>query len=271
MKINIHSVRNAQHQLETAQRFQKGLLRHNINSTIGHPVNGKADLNVFWGVRFASKYTQGRGDFIVMERAYFEDRFQFISLGYNGLNNRGDFLNKNMPDDRWRKHFDDGRLEDWKTGGDHVLITTQVKGDMSLTHVDVDYQKIINQIKENTDLPIKIKHHPLRPSNWGQLKGAEVINSKMPIEEAFENAKVVVTINSNSGVDAILKGVPVINIDHGSMVWDVAMQNDFSQINNPPNPDRSQWAHNTSYCQWLPEEIESGEAWEHLKAFYEEE
>jgi hypothetical protein len=88
------------------------------------------------------------------------------------------------------------------------------------------------------------------------------------IEEAVRGAAVTVTINSNSGVDSVIAGTPVVNFDHGSMVWDLAMK-DLTQLNNPPTPDRSQWAADLAYAQWLPEEISAGHAWEHLKQRYE--
>ena len=61
---------------------------------------------------------------------------------------------------------------------------------------------------------------------------------------------------------------PVVNFDNGSMVWDLAMK-DLSQLNNPPTPDRTQWCNNTAYTQWLPYEIENGDAWDHLKQRYD--
>lgn len=271
MKITCFVAPRATHQIGTAQKFIKGIERHNIKAILTNPCRPDydSDLVLTWGLRNAMRVRGNSGkDFLLMERSYFEDRFEWISLGYNGLNNRGEFYNKNMPDDRWKKYFNDGRMKEWNPNGDHVLLTLQIKGDNSLNHVNVNYQKIINEIKKNTDLPIYVRDHPQRKNTWGKLSGVHIADCNIPIIEAVRNAKVVVTINSNSGVDSILEGTPVINIDHGSMVWDLAMQNDFSMIASPPMPDRMQWAHNTSYCQWLPHEIENGDAWEHLKQRY---
>ena len=86
----------------------------------------------------------------------------------------------------------------------------------------------------------------------------------MPIEKAISKAKVVVTINSNAGVDAALAGKPVISLDRGSMVWDIS-EHDFKNINNPKFNNRTQWCNDIAYAQWHPSELESGEAWNHLK------
>ena len=53
-------------------------------------------------------------------------------------------------------------------------------------------------------------------------------------------------------------------MDCGSMVWDIA-ERDFTRINLPHWPDRTQWCNDIAYAQWHPTELESGEAWEHLK------
>jgi len=271
MKITCYASPQWKHQIVAAKTFVNGLKRHNINANIeiGFKRDTKSDLVLVWGMRSAIKVRDNSGkDFLLMERSYFEDRYEWISLGYNGLNNRGEFYNKNMPGDRWNKHFNDGRMKEWNPIGDHVLLTLQIRGDNSLNHVNVNYQQIINEIRKNTDLPIYVRDHPHRKNTWGKLNGVHYADTNIPIAEAIRKAQVVVTINSNSGVDAILGGTPVINIDHGSMVWDLAMQNDFSNIDKPPIPNREQWAYDTSYCQWLPSEIENGDAWAHLKKRY---
>jgi hypothetical protein len=270
MKITCYAMSTKQtHQVDTAKQFINGLKRHDVSAElkIGFSADSTSDLTVVWGMRGA-KIVRPNKDFLLMERSYFEDRFKWISLGYNDLNNRGEFYNTNMPSDRWNKHFNDGRMKEWNPIGDHVLLTLQIRGDNSLNHVNVNYQQIVNEIRKNTDLPIYVRDHPHRKNTWGKLNGVHYADTNIPIAEAIRKAKVVVTINSNSGVDAILEGTPVLNIDHGSMVWDLAMQNDFSNIDTPPIPNREQWAYDTSYCQWLPSEIENGDAWAHLKQRY---
>ena len=265
--------------------FSEGLKRHGIKCDLyTHTfaaenkqkiISGQhADLFAFWGrtdeivKRRGCKFT----NYIKAERAYFEDRHVWAAYGFNGLNGRADFCNKNMPDDRWKKHFNDGRMKDWNTKGDYVLLCLQQKGDKSLEFFNVDYNKIIEKIKSHTDLPIIIRDHP-QQKVW-KSNGTWKLNYKcapndMPIQEAIKNAKVVVSVNSNVGVDAILAGKPTIALDKGSMVWDLA-EKDFSRINEEiPEPDRMQWAYNLAYTQWLPDEVKSGDTWEHLKRFYE--
>jgi hypothetical protein len=243
--------------LEPAKAMQAGLKRHGISVPITSSIE-PADLTICWGMNQAR---QAKGDYLLMERAFLGDRNNWISLGYNGLNGYADFCNKNSPSDRWDKYWS---LEDW-TGGDYILVTTQIPGDNSLVGIDLDYQKIVDSL-QFLEKPIHIRSHPQRPQNWG-INGAIVVDPKIPIEEAVKNAYAVVTINSNSGVDAIVNGTPVLNYNDRSMVWDLAMKKP-EELLNPSKPNRTQWAYDIAYAQWLPKEISNGDAWEHLKKFY---
>ena len=232
------------------------------------------DIAICWNTRQMDKlkrYAKIK-DFLIFENAYLnniqgKDK-EWVSLGWNGLNGRADFCNENSPNDRWKKHFDDGRLLKY-SNGEYILIPLQIKGDQSLRFVDnkLTYQWICEEIRKYTDLPIVIKDHPTRPGSQPKVvsvPNVRYLNLRHPIEEVIKNAKVVVTINSNAGVDAILGGKPVVSLDEGSMVWDIS-DHDFTKLNVPTWYDRDQWCNNIAYAQWHPDELRSGEAWDHLK------
>ena len=73
----------------------------------------------------------------------------WLSHGWNGLNGRADFCNENSPNDRWNKHFNDGRLLDY-SDGDYILIPLQIKNDMSIQGRGFQYQTIVNEIRNPT-------------------------------------------------------------------------------------------------------------------------
>ena len=266
------------HHHEAITAFTDGLEKHGI-ADIHHfsetnPPGGQYDLAVCWGNRAMEKLKKSADikNCLVFENAYLNNvqnkHKEWVSLGWNGLNGRADFCNKKSPDDRWKKHFDDGRLLEY-TDGDYILIPLQIKGDQSLNYVwsALTYKRICEDIRKHSDLPIMIRDHPTRPGTQQRVVGVKDVNyldTNMPIEQAIANAKVVVTINSNAGVDSALAGKAVINLDIGSMVWDIA-ESDFDQINSPKHQDRTQWCNNISYAQWHPNELRSGEAWDHLK------
>ena len=235
---------------------------------------GKYDFAICWGVRAMERlkaYTKTK-NCLVLENAYLNNiqspEKEWVSLGWNGLNGRADFCNTNSPSDRWKKHFDDDRLLEY-SDGEYILVPLQINGDQSLKYIGwgVNYQWIVETIRKHTDLPIMIKDHPTLPGSQPEVKGVKnvkYLDINMPIEKAISKAKVVVTINSNAGVDAALAGKPVISLDQGSMVWDIS-EHDFKKINNPKFNDRTQWCNDIAYAQWHPSELESGEAWNHLK------
>jgi len=234
---------------------------------------GEYDFAICWGVRAMGELKAYTKNCLVFENAYLNNiqspEKEWVSLGWNGLNGRADFCNTNSPSDRWKKHFDDGRLLEY-SDGEYILVPLQIQGDQSLNYYwnsVLKYQFICESIRRFSDLPIMIKDHPTKPGTQPEVKGVKnvkYLDTNMPIEKAISKAKVVVTINSNAGVDAALAGKPVISLDQGSMVWDIS-EHDFENINNPKFNDRTQWCNDIAYAQWHPSELESGEAWNHLK------
>lgn len=284
MKIVIVSPKG-KHQRFATDLFCEGLTKHNVSfetKTDAEPT--ECDLLIGWGLpsieRAEKFYRIAHKNFLLMEASYLEPRLDrngfiaSISLGYNGLNGNADFLNKGKDSHRWDTKFNDGRLKEWKKEGEYILLTGQVPGDRSLKNLDDDnlikgfapnYRYIIKKIREVTDLPIVFKPHPM--SSWSDM-GLPCRVSEEPLSALLEHALAVVTINSNSGVDSMVRGVPVLALDKGSMCWDICMK-EFFELHNIHYPDRQQWLNELSWCQWFFEEISSGDAWEHLKTFYD--
>jgi len=272
MKINIISD-GAKHHIMAANHFKKGLDKHGIKyNSIDRNSVESCDLLVGWGGRSINPHKNRCKDFLMMEASYLEPRVDKnhwplnISLGYNGLNGRADFVNKGKDSTRWDKLFNDGRLKDWKTSGSFILVTGQVPGDQSISSLDINYSDICKKICKEIKEPVIFKPHPRGPAI--EIKGSRTQISTYTLDVLLQKCKAVVTVNSNSGVDSIISGVPVLALDRGSMCWDICMK-EYSQLNNLEYPDRQQWLNELAWCQWFPEEISSGDAWEHLKAFYE--
>ena len=229
------------------------------------------DIGVCWGVRRLQqmKNLEIAKNILVIENSYLNNiqhrEKEWVSIGWNGLNGRANFYNKMSPSDRWEKHFNDGRMLEY-TDGEYVLIPLQIRTDASIRGLNINYQNICNEIRKFTNLPIKIKQHPTANDGQDIISGKDIsyIDRMMPIKDAVKNAKIVVTVNSNAGVDAVVAGKPVISLDVGSMVYDISSHS-FEKINLPDWPDRTQWGYDIAYAQWHPNEIKNGEAWNHLK------
>lgn len=251
-----------------------GFEKHGIRPIIKMPgAPEPCDLAVVWGAKKIPEMKSGRRC-LVLERGYVGDRFVWTSCGFDGLNGRADFRNENMPGDRWQALCDAekkaGRraplMQPWRPSGyegEYVLIMGQVYGDASLRGVDIDgfYRSIALRLRHNGQR-VAFRNHPLN-ANTPVIPGLSVLPREVVLPEAIERARWVVTFNSNSGVDSLLAGVPVVACDPGSMVWGIAGQNPVSP---PPMLDRKQWARNIAYCQWTLDEIRGGLMWDHLRA-----
>jgi len=272
MKINVYAMMQMSHQVERATSFCRGLKVHGHNDVVVVPNNipTPCDLAVFWGMHHSQPIRTTQEKFkkpwLMMERGYVGDRFHWTSMGYGGLNGYADFVNADSPSDRWDEFYD-GYMKPWHDG-EYVLLTGQVLQDASIKHLGVNYQNIANEIRKHTDLPIHFRKHPHKLCAGMETPTGCITSPDDTLEEALAGAKVCVTVNSNSGVDAILAGTPVINLNEGSMVWDIA-QHDYNLINKQPHPSRDQWKNDIAYTQWSPEDIENGKVWEHLKKKFE--
>jgi len=259
MQVTIYS--NGAHQTEPARVMAAGFAAHGINATISSPRQVvPCDLAVVWGMRQDPVIGAQRrigGHFLVMERAYIGDRFHWISLGFDGLNGRARFPKIDDNLQRWNKHFAP-LLKPWaRTIGLTAVIMGQVRGDVSCRHID--FPKWVGE--KNAALKAKGYNPYLRLHPGDQklhVPGVAEINGSL--EETLGKAELVVTYNSNSGVDAVMAGVPVYAEDPGSMVYTLS-----SKDYKPNMGDRTNWQKYMAYTQWLPEEIERGEAWEALR------
>lgn len=262
-----HSMR--QHQSVQLEAARRGFERHGltvIKSTPDNPI--ECDLAVIWSCHqkkiIEAQERSGR-DYLVMERGYMGDRFEWTSMGINGLNGRAQFYANGMPGDRWEKYFS-GLMGTWRRGGKYVLLVGQVLGDASIK--DVDFKawavKSRDQIAATfPGVPIRWRPHPVSVERGRCFVLANTEFSTRPLSEDLHDALCTVTFNSNTGVDAVLAGVPTVTMDIGAMAWDVSGH----QIGNIETPDRTQWAHDLAYKQWSLAEIEKGIAWEHLRRY----
>jgi hypothetical protein len=198
---------------------------------------------------------------IVLETGYIkrgDGLDNYYAAGFGGLNGRANFRNKGMPDDRF-KALGVG-LKPYRNG-DHVLLCAQVPWDASVDHVDYLpwLEHTAQTLVQLSRRPIVFRAHPMAslpaPDGCRSSSGSLV--------KDMENAHAVVSFNSNTGVDALLDGVPVFAFDEGSMVWGLCNRS-LDYINAPHKPEREQWANDLAYCQWLPSEMAEGKTWRHL-------
>jgi hypothetical protein len=246
--------------------FAEGLARHSIRAEIRSPqLYRRSDLAVFWAHKQQHIIQQQRDaglDYLVMERGYFGDRFAMTSLGFNGLNGHAEFHNQNSPGDRWQRYG--VPVSAWKQEGDGevIVVMGQVPTDASLKNCP-NYRAWIHDAARKAEAVygrrVYFRPHP-HPSASTFRPNLPLIGGTL--ESALERACAALVWNSNSGVDTVLAGVPLICGDRGSMAWPMATQ----VIGDPLiRPDRYQWLNDLAYTQWSDSEIMMGDAWNHLR------
>lgn len=186
----------------------------------------------------------------------------YYAAGLNGLNGRADFRNRNMPGDRWAKLG--VTLEPWRHRGGSIIVCGQVPWDASVQHHDHMgwIRQTVAKLNAYTTRHVIFRPHPLaRNLNYGALPGAEI--SHKPLADDLDGAHAVVTFNSNTAVDSIIRGIPAFTTDPGSMAWEIS-DHDLSEIEKPNWYQREQWANNLAYTQWTMREMAQGWTWSHL-------
>lgn len=264
MSVTAGVVINGRHQEIWCGAFAEGMRRHGVHVRRLHRSDYSFDVDVLlvWSIRnrgMIRRQQQAGRDYLVLELPYWGARnaqaLHMASVGWNGLNGRADFNNQGMPGNRWARYGVE--VQPWKADGEYALLIGQCMGDMSHAHADIE--KFYRRMADTWAAPLYFRHHPL--GKWEGIRKTSIKALGGSLSEALDGARVVVTFNSNAGVDAAMAGVPVYAGDEGSMAWPVASH----ACNDIIRPDRTQWLHDLAYCQWTLDEMASGEAWEHLK------
>lgn len=219
-----------------------------------------------WGWRKGLRLRAAKRDVLVIERGYVGDRLHmWTSLGWNGLNGHAVFPKQADNGERFERHFG-ALMKPWKRREKYALILAQVPGDMSCYGVNMEAWYVeAAAAMEARGYIVGLREHPAAVARGLHVRALPDRRVGGTLEDALSVAAVAVTWNSNSGVDAVLAGVPVIACDPGAMCWEVAAHGLDAPIRRP---DREAWAARLAWTQWTIDEIASGEAWEHVRAVY---
>lgn len=250
--------------IEWREAFCEGLRRRGWDAQMSTDAK-PCDLLVMWGTRrqdVIARQKAVHGQVCILERGYLGDRRLWTSVSFGGgLNGRGEFRGPHQDGSRFQKHFSH-LLKDWyQPARGYALLVGQVPGDMSIRGVNIDafYTQSAAALRKYGWDDVRFRPHPLagRHRN-GHVRGAVTADTEQSLQAAMDQAGVVVTFNSNTGVEAAMFGRPVIAMDEGSMAWDVAGH----QVTEIVTPDRTPWANRLAWCQWTKDEFLSGECQE---------
>ncbi len=138
-------------------------------------------------------------------------------------------------------------FKDWRKNGSKIVMVPPSNAMGSF--VGVSQQRWIKETYETIR-----KHTDRETVLCTKQKGR-----KSMLQEYLKDAWVLVTDHSNSQVDALVSGIPVITTSKMRRIGSL------EEIEDPPM-DRS-FLKNLAYKQWSREEIESGKAWRDLNDF----
>lgn len=263
MKVCVIAQRCMDHQRAFAAKICAGIAASGDVATLAAPgefgIEGY-DLFVAWGWRLAEPLRAMERNVLIAERGYIGDRFAWTSLGWNGLNGRAIFPPGNG-DERLRTLFPEA-LKPWNPQGEYALLIGQVPGDAALYGKDLAswYLKMANEFRKQ-GLAVKYRPHPLAIELGQDYPVDGAVRLDGSLDETLAGARVVVTWNSNTGVDAVLAGKPTIAADRGSMAWSVAAHG-WTILD--AEPSRDAWAAHLAWKQWSDEELRNGVAWTHV-------
>jgi len=266
-------------------------------------IRGKYDLGVMFGSwkpdrsNLHHKVRCGVADqgshFLCIEtqllgRKMFQES-EYHRIGIDGFMNEAAVfgLEQQYPNDRFAKL--DLNYNGWKRSrGDKIVVALQLPGDASLRSMDINEWAIwtLERIRKESDRPIEVRLHPgvsqkgvdshLKLMQWQSFNNLPdvkfVQGSELPWEEHILDAHCVVAFTSGLSIDAVLNGIPVVACDPGNFAWSISSKN-AQQAETPfmaKEEDVQDWLNTLAYCQWSKEEMESGEAWVHLKPAVEQ-
>ena len=186
-------------------------------------------------------------------------------IGLNGINRDAYFApsgNDSSRANRLRLN-----LKPWRESGDYVLLCGQHERSQQWDKLPPMRKWVSNQIAEirtHTDRPIVFRPHPRSPVPRLE-KQFKDITVQVPQKQKgtyddfdmrFQGAHCVVSWSSNPGPHAVIAGYPVF-VGASSLAWDVG-NSDYSQIESPVMPDRTQWLNDYAHTEHTLDEIRQG-------------
>jgi len=157
---------------------------------------------------------------LVMERGFF-DRFNHTQIDHAGFNHTASWAARiaQVPPVAGVRRFEEltrtiGRPIPVRRRGredKYILILGQVPSDSQLCDSEIHHPDCLVSAIENTASPgveLRFRGHPM--SDWRPGRANRTKALEGSLGEALDAARFAITINSNSGNDALLRGCPVL-------------------------------------------------------------
>lgn len=243
-------------------------------------INKKSNINIHWGIKCIFKPNTFFRELLINKYKYsiiieqgFLNRKSYRSFGINGFSGLSKIKPSKCPKDRFELlNIKVNNMVINKNG--YILFCGQLPWDTQVQ--DIDYNIYINdvfkKIKKITNKKIVFRYHPLYKDNPKSnrfkitLPDYVIIDNNEDINNSFKDSYIIISYNSNSLVEAIIKGIPIIALNKMSIVYELS--NKFNNLNNiilPKKEDIMQKLYDISYMQYNLIELENGTAFAYIK------
>ena len=172
----------------------------------------------------------GRRDVILLDRCYYGDTHDVARLGWLRPDGALTFAQG--------YHRPAPATKEWRYSGDTVLI---------LADFGQNTKAIVAEARGYYS-EVRVRLHPANDQPGETL------------QEAISRADAVIGTAGTALIQAILNGVPTTCLDPRHIARPVTAH----VIGDTHMPDRTAWLRDLAYAQWSHNEMQTGEAWEHL-------
>jgi len=208
--------------------------------------------------------------------------WHYLRYSFNGVFPTTGIYCDNDPDPlRWHKIQKNLKIDHMpmRRKGKTIVLCCQRNGGWSMGGYDLMTWIIdtVREIRRYSDRLIIVRPHPgdkksveylhSRHSRISSLKDVKVSPFGRPLEEDLAKAWAVVNHNSSSIVGPIIQGYYAFATDPKKSQCREVVNTNLKNIETPKEYNREAWLERISMFHWNFEELQSGEAWRHMRQY----
>jgi len=247
--------------------------------SLGHDVvwnDTVSDVDVIWSVLFNGRMAPNKN---IWERNLAKSKPTVVlevggihrnttwKVGLNGINRDAFFGDGGNNSSRAKRLG--LKLSPWRSSGEHILICGQHEKSLQwkdMPRMSTWVMHTIDEIQKHSDRPIIFRPHPRCPlpdieKEFRNVKRQEPFKTPGSYDDFdidYSNIWATISYSSNPGIHSIINGVPAF-VSTSSLAYDVGNDIQFlHDIENPLQPDRTQWLNDYAWTEFTVEEISSG-------------